>query len=277
MKRFGRTLLAIALLAIVPSLAIAQGYVSTDRFGYSGTVTRYGSLSDLQNQINGVSYLSPARDLGLYMVNNNAAFTGSYPPVEAIFISAWYLNGGQTPSNQNTGFIQMYDSDGGSINTMNMSWGDQARTMYNFFASGGNGVGGCSGAGDCGRLYNGSTASYGLFQSWQVAFSASGLAPAVWNATTGVWESVSNPTSVTGTMRGIFQNNSTTDLASNGWYEYNMTIDMNSWANDNGYLAGNDSYFGSDVTVTPEPASFALFATGIIGIAVIRRRRQAKS
>ena len=51
-------------------------------------------------------------------------------------------------------------------------------------------------------------------------------------------------------------------------------MDLNSYANANGYLAGDPSYFGALTTTTPEPASLGLFATGLIGLVAVRRRKR---
>ncbi|MEI2719387.1 MAG: PEP-CTERM sorting domain-containing protein [Gemmatimonadales bacterium] len=279
MKSLSRPTMAFALLLAftVAGTASAQGYVATDRFGYSGTISRYTNQTDALNGVNAVSgspFVVGARDLGLYMVDGNLGFGGATYANSAIFLSAWYLNGGNTPTNQNDGFVQMYDVEGGSVTSMTTGWTDAGMTSFAFSVSGGPTVaGGCDGSGDCGRLWNAGSASGpasvtgGVFWAYSLSFVASGLAPAIWNAGTGVYESNSNPTGLTGSLWALFENTNLTDPASNGWYVANLNIDLNSL-----YGQGSDSYFGSD-DVVPEPATMTLLATGLAGIAASRRRK----
>jgi len=154
MSRYSRrTLLLVALAALAPlSQAVAQGgYVASDRFGYSGSVTRYNTLADLQANANGTTFGNPQRDLSLFMINGNAGFAnqfGAIPATESIFLTAWWFSpandGVGNPNNQNTGFLQLYDNDGATLSSMTTQWNDAGRTSFSFSASGSNTIPGCT-------------------------------------------------------------------------------------------------------------------------------------
>lgn len=276
MRSRSRILLALVVSAILSPAAQSDaqgGYLSTDRLGYTGTVTRYGSQADALSNTNGTTYGWPQRDLSVYFVENNAAFSGGLPSY-AYFLNTWWPNGGNTQGNTSNGFIQLADNGGESVTSQSYTWTNTARTSFSFAAAGANTVYGCTGSGDCGRLFNGvASSSAVIFHSYSIGLTANGLAPATFNALTGVWESTSEPGSVSGYMSGLAENVSITDPASNGWYTYSLGINGTSFAGQNYPGDLNDSVFGSNVTVTPEPASMVLFGTGLLGVAFLRRRK----
>lgn len=280
MRSRSRILLALAVAAILSPVTQADaqgGYLSTDRLGYTGTVTRFGSQADALSNTNGTTYGWPQRDLSVYFVENNAAFSGGLPSY-AYFLNVWWPNGGNTLGNTSNGFIQLADNGGQTVASQSYAWTNTARTSFDFSATGGNSVYGCPALGqpngDCGRLFNGTASSSAvIFHSYSIGLTANGLAPATFNALTGVWESTSEPGSVSGYMNGLVQNVSIADPASNGWYTYNLGINGTSFAGQNYPGDLNPSVFGSAVTVTPEPASMVLFGTGLLGVAFMRRRK----
>lgn len=280
------TTLVVGAATTATALHAQGSYVTTDRFGYSGTIARYTTLGDAQagtNAVSGSPFTVPARDLSLYMVAGNAAFD-PYGNM-ALFMSNWYVAG--EPSNTNLGFIQLYDNEGGSVTSMNGMWLDAARTIYGFSLTGGNTIDACDWLGDCGRLWNAGSSlgsaetTGGVFYSYMLNLTASGLTSATWNMTTHVYESASDPTAVVGSLTGIFQNTSLDDHSSNGWYTFDLALSMDNWAYSNGVGSGSLDYpypsvFGS-ATVTPEPATLVLLGTGLIGLLGLGARRRNRS
>lgn len=264
--------LSIALSAalLTASTASAQsGYLPAENLGYTGTVTCYTTLSDALGGVGATcSAAIPQRDLTLYFVQNNAAFAGSgYPPSEAIFLTNWYAGSGSNPNNTNVGFMQMYDLDAGSVSSMSMTW-NSSLTDFHLKASGGPTITGCSTIPpqDCGRLWNGATsANGGSYHWWDVNVMFAGFAPATYNATTGVYESVSEPVSVSGTIKGIFA-----DATTGRFYRLDATVNNTSWAASSGLATTTDA--GG---VVPEPSTILLVASGLAAVGVVVRRKRA--
>src|SRR5690606_27792253 len=104
---------------------------------------------------------------------------------------------------------------------------------------------------DCGRFWNGaSSANGGSFVEWNFNLLASGLSPAIWNATSGHWESESRATAVTGSFFGIFH-----DVTTNEYYRGEWDVNLTSWAHENG-LIDSPFYAANDRIPTetvPEP------------------------
>ena len=222
----------------------------------------------------------PQRDLHLFMVNDNTVFAndgflpGTWAPSAFQFFTFWQdLNYNSTPSNLVDGFVQISDDDAGSVTSASGVWTNGTLTQFLYTASGSNTLGGCYDFDyvlDCPR-FNTETTSDGTFRSYEFSLLASGLAQATFNGVTGVFESASDPKSVSGYFRGIFQN--TTGGGDAGFYRVDLALNMISQtAGDDQYDIGQ-SLFGS-ATVVPEPSSYALMLVGMAGIGVLARRRR---
>ena len=289
--KFGNVLLRWSAVALVlttasSTVAIAQGpYVASNKFGYTGTVSRYGSLADANAQINPLlasPYAIGQRDLSTYFVNNNGGFTGTpgFPSAFTFFTNT-FVNPAQ--NNTNNGIVQIYDADGASMTSSTGAWTTPVRNQYFLSVVGANTLAACEnymvvfGPGDCSRFWNAgsvlgtSETTTGRFLSYQFDLLASGLTPATFNGATGVFESVSEPTTLVGTFTGIFQNQSLDDVGSNGVYR--MTLNLNLTSSITMPGPGDVSVFGSN-SVLPEPSTYALVGVGLLAVGFAARRRR---
>lgn len=271
---------SIAVLAGIVAVGLAQatagGLVSTDRFGYTGVVTRYDTLSDAENGVNAVgTYDIGNRDLSLYISNDYAGLTNW----NVIMGSWWYTTDpsgsagwGNVTGNSGRGFVQLYDKNSLSVTSFSGKFGGFVGTYYttyNLSVTGAN----ADYANQYSRFwvdYQGGGADKVIYIKYALNLTATGLE----GIQAGSFiESNNHPTGVTGTYTGIFQNVSTTYAQNNGFYTYTLNLDMDNWAYANqGKLTGDPfakSYFGEAV---PGPAAALPFAIGLL--AARRRRRK---
>lgn len=262
-KRFLlRTGLGVAVWA---SACVAQAQVSVafDNFTYAGTVTRYATLADAQNQVsptggpytivtvsNGPRNTRPdARD-GDISVTNTAP--PAYGPDSTFIATAWYFttntllgDGWGNPNNTNNGFIQYYLAS--SPPTVTGGW-QPGHTQFLLTVAGGNGDDfNAARLWPAPHLGGAAAISRGAFIEFNLNLTANFAAPAVLNGVTGWYESNAMPTSVVGTLTGIFLNDGT-DPIYNGYYRFNFTLTgPGSWAADSGALfpSGGDAPPGS--------------------------------
>ncbi|MFP4307639.1 MAG: PEP-CTERM sorting domain-containing protein [Desulfococcaceae bacterium] len=287
MKRTGMVLLAgICCMLIAQSAwALSSGAISTDRFGYTGVVKRFDTLDDAQNGVNqvGTDIEIGNRDLSLYVVNDYSDFNTDY---NIMMGSWWYTTDpdgrsgwGNTRGNSGRGYVQLYDTDGSTDTSVEMSFGNNDGSYwrdFNLSLSGG----GADYSNDYARFwldYQGGGADMVKYHSYDLNLTASGLEGA--EISPGWIEAANHPTSVTGNYSGIFENVSTSYTQNNGFYTFDLALDMENWAWANrDDLVGDefsDSYFAAAAATEPipEPGTFVLFGIGIAGWFVSRRVR----
>jgi hypothetical protein len=256
-----------------PAIAVTAGAISTDRFGYTGTVMRYDTLADAQAQTNSTDTVTISnRDLALYIVNDYEAYDDNY---NIIMGSWWYSTEGSagygnTRGNTGVGFMQIYDDDGSTDTSVSMefdNWDGTYWTEFNFSVTGENTT-----VDDTGRfsVYD-NTNDGGIWHEYNLSLTASGL-EGVENS--GIIEAFNHPTGVNGSFTGLFQlTENQTSPANQGFYTIELTLDMTNWAWDNrddlDPYEFSDSYFAA----VPEPTTIALLGLG--SLTLLRRKRKA--
>jgi hypothetical protein len=266
--------------------------LASDRFGYSGTYTKYDTKDDALNGTNSVGTgLVNQRDLSLFIAKDSPNFYTD----STYILTAWYYTttnsgpGYGNASNTNLSFLQIANDPAAGlaplIGTADAYWTSPALNEFHISASGANANGSNSAArfGDQDAANKAASATAGTFLSYNLDATFSGLNTAVYNPITGAYESTGDPDgiSVNGTFTALFQNTSTTNPASNGFYAINLTLNTTNWAYDNradlqGQYQYSDSLFGAS-NVVPEPSSVVLAGLGVLGVLVHARRRRRDS
>jgi len=256
----------------ITAYASPGGIISTDRFGYSGTVERYATLIDAQNKTNLVSSVSITnRDLALYISSVGE-------DVNVIMGSWWYTTHpsgsagyGNTTGNSGMGFLQLYDADGSTDVTRSFSFGDFDGTYYTSFSM--NLTGANANAADFSRFwvdYQGGGADKVIYHNYELDLKATGLEGV---ETNGVIEAFNHPTGVVGDFTGLFQNVSTTFPQNNAYYVFDLDLNMTNWAYANRDSLTGDPFSSSHFATTPEPGTFLLVGIGAAGALYLRRRK----
>ncbi len=277
--RSGLAIVALAGASLAQAVPLSA---SLDNFTYSGTVTRYATLADAQNQTNptGGPYTiqtvsngprntrTDARDGNLSVTSTAPA---AYGTDLTYFSTAWYFtmtpasgDGWGNPNNTNNGFIQYYLQS--SAPTVTGGW-QPGYTQFQLTVSGGNGD-----SLNAARFWpvpnpsGPSNISGGTFVEFNLNLTANFASPATLNTTTNWYETTVMPSSMTGTLTGIFQNDQSNDSQYNGFYRFNYTLTgPGSWAADNSavYRDGGaedippSSLWAGPEVVVPPPATVA--------------------
>lgn len=284
-----KTLLLVVLSSVAASTSFGQlAAFVTDRFGVDGTAQRYATIDDAlaaSNPINAPITITD-RDLSIYITRDvpgsedSNVVMGSWwyttaantngKPKDDLGGDLLYSGNGNVSGNSGVGFNQLYDDDASTDTAMSMAF-QNGNTEFVLSLSGAN-----AGADDFARFWlndpftSGSDRGTYLYYSLQVtAFGLSGV-----ETSPGVIEATGHPTSVSGVFTGIFQNTSTTNTAYNGFYVFNLNLDMDNWAFAQGDEALNGNFSQSYFAI-PEPSTYAAFL-GVFALSVVRIARRRR-
>ncbi|WP_200345830.1 PEP-CTERM sorting domain-containing protein [Halochromatium glycolicum] len=264
------------------------GLIDTDRFGYSGTISRYDTRSDAENGVNPIDTISIGdRDLSLYIADNDQVA----PNFNMMMGSWWYTTDdqgrsgwGNTRGNTGVGFLQLYDNDSSTDSSLSMMFDAFDGTYYTEFEM--DLEGSDAGSSDYARLsaYD-NVNDGGVWHSYSLNLTATGLQGE--EIAPGVIESTVQPTGVTGSIAGLFEiteNETSPDRL--GFYSVDLGLSMTNWAwsnrdslktQDNDGNVIDDEFSPSvfrTVSEVPEPTMLSLLGiAGLMASFTYRRRK----
>lgn len=236
----------LALSAPAPEKFLA----SSERFGYTGTVSVYATYPQAMAQQNpirsGIAFSQ--RDGSLYVARAMGGEYGEFNAILTNWFSSPNRDGQGNPNNTNASFFQMYDADASNWQNQKGTWSKDKKS----FTVEGTGkrasYPSVEDPGDFARLWNAGApagsgeATKGTFYSYEYKLTATGL-DGRYDPASKLIKNTKNASGYSGYFRGIFRNESTRHPESNGFYRVELTFNNSSWAVANGF-ARDDEFAG---------------------------------
>ena len=290
--------MTIAALATLATAAQAQtgGLISTDRFGYSGTVQRFATMADAQAGTNAIDTINVGnRDLSLFTAQNDTSasdqnvmlgswwYTTDQGPADQGFGAGQGRAGfGNTRGNTGVGFMQLFDQTGVTDTNVSMEFSNFNGSEYTDFTF--ELVGENANRADQFSRFSAidNVNDGGIWHDYAVSLTATGLEGV--EIAPGIIESINQPTGVSGSITGLFEiTENDTSPANQGFYVIDLDLSMINWAYENRAdltpeisLDGGDSFFDgsfADSTFRTVPTPGAAAVLGLGGLIAARRRR----
>lgn len=286
---------AIAASLAAPNSADAGIVVHTDRYSYSGTVTRYDNLQDALAGTNpGTTYAIPQRDVSLRFRDSSTGLADPGSSDSAFFfVPNWQ---GVPAFNQNHGFVQIADADGATIQSGDALF-NPAGDAFGVLAIGGNAA-----KPQFARLghdpsMNGLSAAVtqGVFHEYALDAVFTGLASFTSNSTnlqSGDIQTVEQAINgsgadVLGILHAVFENTNPIDPSYHGFYGIelalsNVSVSFSGFSlnasNTEGCFIVSGLTPGPNLAEAPEPSSLLLCGLAAIGAGVgFARRRRSRN
>jgi hypothetical protein len=217
-------------------------YASSERFGYTGTVSVYDTWADARSERNArcTAVVWPQRDGAIFAVKN----VPDYYADANLILTNWFANNGASPSDTNEGFFQLYDLNADAWQNQKASWSKDLST-FSVRGKGRNAMYGTEDPMDYARLWNACAppgsgeATKGTFLTYEYVLVATGLGGV--EDQDGFITNTTNASDYGGFFQGIFLNESTSSPVSNGYYVFDLQFNNISWAAENncGYDGGS--------------------------------------